>query len=79
MAAVARGVPLLRNPASRFAFVRQGDGVILFVDGVSHDLTGEAARFAEALCAAPRLTATQDAAPLIATLINAGAVQFDED
>lgn len=81
---IARGTALIRNPASRFAFVREGDdGVILFVDGESFDLAGAAAQFAEALCASPRMivTVTQadDLTPLIATLANTGSVQFDGD
>ena len=81
---IADGVPLIRNPASRYSFVRQGDRtVVLFVDGESFALAGAAALFAEALCATPRVTVdaawADDAAPLIATLIASGSLNFDPD
>lgn len=79
---IERGDALIRNPASRFSFIR-GDGgaVTLFVDGEAFDVSGAEAQFAEALCASPRMIVTralaQDLAPLITTLINQGSVQFD--
>ena len=45
----ATGAPLRRNPASRFAFIRQGDAATLFADGQDFDTT---AAFAEHICAA---------------------------
>lgn len=79
---VAGGVPLVRNPASRFSFLRQSErAVVLFVDGESFDLSGDAARFAEALSASVRLTVDPElaiaAASLIARLISKGSVRFD--
>lgn len=50
-AMLAAGTPLIRNPASRFSFIREGDGVVLFVDGESFDCTDESSTFAEAICA----------------------------
>lgn len=76
---------LLRNPASRFAFVRQSaDTVLLSVDGETVQCTGEAAVFAEALCASPRVAIPTDAAmiPAIETvvqdLINRGCIAFEQ-
>lgn len=84
-AALADAVPLLRNPASRFAFVREGRGqVLLFVDGESHPCRGSAAAFAEALCAArsvPFAAGTEDAdtVALVASLINRGSLAFEDE
>ncbi len=47
--ALVGGAALRRNPASRFAFICEGDGVVLFVDGQSFACTGTAATFAERL------------------------------
>lgn len=70
------GEPLLRNPASRFAFVRQGGGAsLLFVDGQAY---GCSVAVAEALCAGPVVTVGAEALELVATLVDAGALAFDE-
>ena len=85
-ALLAGGAVLRRNPASRFAFVRQGAGsVLLFVDGKCHDCTGAAAVLAERLCAeaapsvGPELAAEPALAELIARLIARGCLAFDDD
>lgn len=79
---IGQGVKLMRNPASRFSFVRQGEGVILFVDGESFDCTGETAALAERLCAADLVEIDPDAGPavlaLVAALIDRGSAMFDE-
>lgn len=86
VAAIEDGVPLSRNPASRFSFIRQDTGAItLFVDGQSFDCTGESAALAEALCAEamieldPALTESPDARRLIAALIDQGSIAFDDE
>lgn len=78
--------PFCRNPASRFAFIREGeDALLLFVDGESFPCTGETMSLAETLCAQDRITldaalAKSDAAlTLIATLLNHGSLAFDEE
>lgn len=73
------GAALIRNPASRFSFVRQSAGaVMLFVDGECHDCSGEVAAFAQALCAQTRLAYVPDAAiGLALTLFNQGSVAFE--
>lgn len=83
---IGQGVPLCRNPASRFAFIRQAQGgVLLFVDGQAYDCTGRAAQFAQLLCAQDRLTLDPhlgdepDVTDLIVTLFNLGSVAFDEE
>ena len=82
---IANGEPLTRNPASRCSFIRQEDGVLLFVDGDCFECTGEAAAFAEALCAqdtltvAPELSKSDATMTLIAHLINQGSVAFEID
>lgn len=78
--------PLIRNPASRFAFIREGKGaLLLFVDGESFPCTGETADLAEQLCAkdhlilAPALAKSDAALTMIATLLNHGSIAFDEE
>ena len=74
---LARSPVVARNAASRFAFIRAGEGVVLFVDGTAYDCTGEVVAFAEALSAAPRVAvgdlsaATLD---VLVALVNAGSV-----
>ncbi|HEX7820049.1 MAG TPA: cupin domain-containing protein [Sphingobium sp.] len=83
---LADGLPLCRNPASRFSFVRQGEGaVLLFVDGQSFACSGEVATLAERLCAQDSIPLTPgqlslDSVPrLIAALYNQGSIAFDEE
>ncbi len=85
-ALIASSQPLARNPASRFAFIRQGEGALfLFVDGQSFDCTGDAARVAEQICAStsltlgPALSASPAVVTLVAALIDQGSLAFDED
>ena len=83
-ALLAAGAPLLRNPASRFAYVREGDGLQLFVDGEALACTGAAAVLAEALCATrtgPVQAGSADAAvvALVTALVNQGSLAFAED
>ncbi len=83
------GAVLYRNPASRFAFIRQdANQLLLFVDGERFSCTEETAAFAERLCAADSLeidlkTAGSAASvALIAALVDQGSVTFegpDED
>ena len=80
-AELAAGAILLRNPASRFAFVRGDAGkVLLFVDGECFDCTEKEAVMAEQICAEDQIAAAavQDGAlGLIATLINRGSLALD--
>jgi 50S ribosomal protein L16 3-hydroxylase len=83
---IAEALPLLRNPASRFAFIRpKADAVLLFVDGECFECTGAAATFAERLCANDRFTvdrgviADEPAAELIAALCNLGSIAFEAE
>ncbi|MBO9579992.1 MAG: cupin domain-containing protein [Sphingobium sp.] len=82
---LADGVALVRNPASRFSFVRQGGSdVLLFVDGECFECRGETAAFAERLCAgdrveiAPRLSGSDAALALIGTLLSQGSIAFED-
>ncbi len=81
---LAGGAVLLRNPASRFAFVRGDAGqVLLFVDGECFECSGEMAALAKQVCAQDHieLSTVPDAAlELIRTLINNGSLALgDED
>jgi 50S ribosomal protein L16 3-hydroxylase len=85
-AAAARGRLLVRNPASRFSFIRdEGNALTLFVDGVAHDCTGAGSAFAERICAAERveveasLLGMDDVAAMIRDLVNAGSVAFEAE
>ena len=76
---IAAGAQLRRNPASRFSFIRTGgESVSLFVDGRCFDCTGEAAAFAERLCASDPVTSQPSSIGLIETLINQGSVAFED-
>src|SRR3546814_18105819 len=49
---LAGDVPLLRNPASRFSFIRRNENsVLLFVDGQCFECVQETAVLAEQICA----------------------------
>ncbi|MDP3906613.1 cupin domain-containing protein [Novosphingobium sp.] len=78
--ALTEGAALVRNPASRFAFVRGDDA--LFVDGEALDCP---AALAERLCGADRIDPaadllTEDALDLITDLLAQGSLGFaDED
>jgi 50S ribosomal protein L16 3-hydroxylase len=80
------GVPLSRNPASRFSFVRQGGGpILLFVDGHCFECADDTAVLAEQLCARPDLVVdpvlagSTPACTLIAALIDQGSLAFDTE
>jgi 50S ribosomal protein L16 3-hydroxylase len=83
-ATLAAGATLRRNPASRFSFVREGEAVVLFVDGKSHECAGEVALFAGKLCATDRLTteaaiaASAPTVALVAALLNDGSIEVDQ-
>jgi 50S ribosomal protein L16 3-hydroxylase len=81
-AMLADGALVERNPASRFTFIRQPAGAILLcVDGVAYDCTGDTADLAIALCdrtcITPPAQASDEAIALLATLINAGALAIE--
>ena len=79
------GEIILRNPASRFSFIRVDTGrVLLFADGVSFECADAAAIMTENLCAQDHFAATEDMTKsdavmaIIAALFNQGSVAFDE-
>lgn len=81
-ALLADGQALVRNPASRFAFVRVEQGVTLFVDGEAYPCRGPLAAFAEELCAAPRVApgrGNPEMEQLVHVLVNQGALAFAND
>lgn len=80
------GEALDRNPASRFSFVRQAGGVLLFADGECFECRNEAAALAEIICAQDRMIVpakqaqSAGAMSVLAALYNRGSVAFaDED
>jgi 50S ribosomal protein L16 3-hydroxylase len=83
-ARLSAGEALHRNAASRYAFVRRGEGeVLLFVDGHCHECTGELAPLAETLCARgsvviePALLDSDEAMELVGRLVAEGSLSFD--
>ncbi|MES2492993.1 MAG: cupin domain-containing protein [Pseudomonadota bacterium] len=79
-AVIAAEAVLRRNPASRFAFIRKGDGtLLLFADGSEFPCQGADARFAERLCAEEALPLGGDAvtADLLVRLYNQGSVTIE--
>lgn len=81
-AALADGAALLRNPASRFAFIREAAQTVLFVDGESYACAGDLAELAERIAAQDAFDIpaplSDAAADLLLDLINRGALAFDE-
>ena len=80
------GHPLLRNPASRFSFVREDrNKVYLFVDGESFSCEGENIALAEMLCARqhfvldPEWLESDDIVALVTELYNRGNLAFNWD
>jgi 50S ribosomal protein L16 3-hydroxylase len=85
-ALLAQGVPLLRNPASRYAFIRhETQALTLFVDGQAIDCAGDAAMLAAQLCAEPQMVAggalakSAEAVALIEALIDQGSLAFEDE
>jgi 50S ribosomal protein L16 3-hydroxylase len=82
-ALVTAPVELVRNPASRFAFVREGAGsVMLFVDGHAYACPGACALLAERLCAldcipiGPADVEADASAFVLAALLNLGSIEI---
>lgn len=81
--AIAQGLELQRNPASRFAFVREGGyALVLFVDGETFERGADSAALAEMICANDSFTveaASDGACELLQALCNMGSVAFIGD
>lgn len=80
------GGAILRNPASRFAYIREDSGaLILSVDGQCYEPGAQCDDFIEALCCAPRLADTSTfaklpkVADLIAVLQGLGSIALERD
>lgn len=83
---IAAGTRLVRNPASRFSYVRTGEGALtLFVDGESFECRNARAAFAETLCQRTGMTVdragvrSKSLVELIVHLLDQGSVSFDHD
>lgn len=83
---LADGMPLLRNPASRFAFVQdRPDAIGLFVDGYRFGCDGRSAEFARRLCGEDQLVpdaalaSDTDTVELLVELLNEGSLAFAEE
>ena len=86
LALTAAATPLIRNPASRFAFIAQSKHAVqLFVDGKCHDCADKPAVFAQNLCASdhveisPQFAQVGEVVELIVKLCNQGSIAFDDD
>lgn len=82
---LAQGMPLIRNPASRFSFIRDETGdLLLFVDGECFECAGGVRILAEQLCASDQLSVDTELAKsdevteLIVQLFNRGSIAFEE-
>jgi 50S ribosomal protein L16 3-hydroxylase len=82
---LAQGMPLIRNPASRFSFIREETGdLLLFVDGECFECAGGFRVLAEQLCASDplsldaELAKSDEVAELIVQLFNRGSIGFEE-
>ena len=78
---LAKTAVLNRHPASRFAFVKNPDNTLLFIDGEDYEVNPE---FAEALCKQRRLNlddliaiANNDETRFILELYNQGKIYFE--
>ena len=84
VARLARGACLVRHASSRYAYMRRGRGLNLYVDGGSLACKGAAARLAERLCneRGCRLGASdlraKAALDLAVELFNRGVLVFDD-
>lgn len=86
VSALASKVPLQRNPASRFSFIRQDEGeVLLFADGECFECRGGTAELAELLCAQTaimveeKFVGSDHAVELITSLYNQGSLAFEPE
>ena len=81
LALIDAGAQLWRNPASRFAFLREEDGVTLFVDGSAYPCAGDLAILAQQLCAYPALALDPSMVAgvgLLVTLVNQGSLMIED-
>ncbi|MDB6062284.1 MAG: cupin protein [Verrucomicrobiaceae bacterium] len=80
-----RGEILLRNPTSRFAFVRDDDRIQLFVDGEPQNFAPALNNFVETLCANTIVATDTDllnssaTIELLTALFNQGSLVFADD
>jgi len=80
---LAEAMPLYRNPASRFSFIRRDQGILLFADGQCFECADETAELAEQICAGPmvQIDPTHATSPamltLLAALIDQGSLTLD--
>lgn len=81
--AIEQRVELQRNPASRFAFVREGgDALALFIDGETFECGADTCPLAETICATDTLTldtVSDTGCELLLALCNMGSLAFVED
>ena len=80
---LASDCALWRNTASRFSFIRQGEGVQLFADGECFECAADTAPFARQLCVDEQVDIEPDSAePVLAlavALYNQGSVVFEDE
>ncbi|MET0362241.1 MAG: cupin domain-containing protein [Sphingobium sp.] len=80
---LGEGGYLVRNPASRFAFIRGDAGAVhLFVDGQSFDCTDILAPLAEQICVCDRIgpvAVSTEKLALLTALIDQGSLALDEE
>ncbi|HSB97428.1 MAG TPA: cupin domain-containing protein [Spongiibacteraceae bacterium] len=85
LAKILREATPLRNPASRFAFIRNDSELVLFVDGEAFACDAQLAPLAELICAQsilsidPALLTSAPSMALLLALYNQGSLVFEDD
>ncbi len=79
---LSEGRPLVRNPASRFSFIREtASSIMLFADGQCFACAEDTAGFAQAICGEAQLAVAPNSSAatleLITVLFNTGCLAFD--
>ena len=80
-----QGMPLLRNPSSRLAFIQTQNGTTLFADGEAFLCDTHITPLVEKLCAEVSFSTTTDmlqaaaAQPLLLALLNQGTLVVNDD
>lgn len=84
-AALTQNPRVVRNSASRFAYIKNSDSVCqLFADGESYHCQGVAREFAQELCASHQISISQEMRQsdnvihILVALINRGCISFAE-
>jgi len=84
---IQQGEPLYRNPASRFAYIKNKENTIFYIDGCSLSLTGATAGIAKYICSHRQFNANDLAdwlantqcLSLLSAWVDIGLLEFSDD